>query len=182
MIPQYETSEPRRDFHAVMTVTLGELIEGGWVDWSEESWHWDSYDDAQHQRVCTKINNRFWDREIGVLPPLSWKRELLRKLNEVMPKYKPLYKRLDDGVNILQVSDTYAKNRNVFSSFPATQLKTETQDYATSATDNESENVVEGDWFERMSHIKDYNDIDVMILDDIDSMFSSFFSVNLDIY
>lgn len=177
--PDYEPAQHFRDFHAVITVTLGELIEGGWVDWNEESWHWDYYNEEQYKRVCEKFNNRYWDREIGIIPPLSWKRELLRKLNEIMPKYKIAYKMLDDGVDIMQIGDEYHKARTVYSDFPATQLKTENQDYASNATDNEHETVTQGDWFEKIQQLNDYNDIDVMILNDLDSMFSSFYSVNL---
>ena len=68
-IEPYEPSAPTPEFHAVMTVSLGELVEGGFVDWDDASWHWDSYDDAQYHRLCAKIEAHYWDREIGVLPP-----------------------------------------------------------------------------------------------------------------
>ena len=180
--PDYQPSDGTRDFHAGITVTLGELIEGGWVDWTEASWHWNAYNDVQYKRVCEKINNHFWDREIGVLPPLNWKRELLRKLNEIMPKYNVLYKALDSGVDLLQTSDQYVKNRTVFSDFPATQLKTENQDYASNATDHEAETVTTGDFLEKVEQLKTYNDIDLMIINDIDCMFSSLFSVSLNMF
>lgn len=109
MIPPYDMSDAPRDFHAVMTVTLGELITDKWVDWTDPTWHWDAYSDNQYTRVCDKFNAHYWDREIGVLPPGSWKREVLRKFNEIMPKYKLVYQTLETGVSILQVSDTYGK-------------------------------------------------------------------------
>lgn len=182
MIPPYDMSDAPRDFHAVVTVTLGELITDKWVDWTAPSWHWDSYNDEQYTRVCEKFNNHFWDREIGVLPPGSWKREVLRKFNEIMPKYKLVYQALENGVDILQDSDTYGKNRNVFSDFPATQIAPQNQDYASNATDNQFETIVQGNFLEKMEKIKDYNDIDLMIINDMDSLFSCFYSVSLNIY
>lgn len=182
MIPPYDMSDAPRDFHAVVTVTLGELIADKWVDWTDPSWHWDSYNDEQYTRVCDKFNNHFWDREIGVLPPGSWKREVLRKFNEIMPKYKMVYQALENGVDILQDSDTYGKNRNVFSDFPATQIAPQNQDYASNATDNQFETIVQGNFLDKMEKIKDYNDIDLMIINDMDSLFSCFYSVSLNIY
>ena len=182
MIPPYDMSDAPRDFHAVVTVTLGELITDKWVDWTDPSWHWDSYNDEQYTRVCEKFNNHFWDREIGVLPPGSWKREVLRKFNEIMPKYKLVYQALENGVDILQDSDTYGKNRNVFSDFPATQIAPQNQDYASNATDNQFETIVQGNFLKKMEKIKDYNDIDLMIINDMDSLFSCFYSVSLNIY
>lgn len=182
MIPPYDMSDAPRDFHAVVTVTLGELITDKWVDWTEPSWHWDAYSDEQYTRVCDKFNAHYWDREIGVLPPASWKREMLRKFNEIMPKYKLVYQALETGVSVLQVSDTYGKNRNVFSDFPATQIAPQNQDYASNATDNQYETFVQGDFLAKMEKIKDYNDVDLMIINDMDSLFSCFYSVNLNIY
>lgn len=179
LIQPYEPSDSTPDFHAVNTVTLGELIEGKWIDWTDATWHWDSYNDGQYDRVCTKINNHYWDREIGILPPLSWKRELLRKLNEIMPKYKPMYKALDNGANILQTSNNYGRNRNVFSDFPATQLSTANQDYAANATDMNYENIYEGDWMQKASQILAYNDIDMLIIKEIESMFSCFYTASI---
>ena len=171
-----------RDFHAVVSVTLGELIEGKFVDWAEPSWHWDAYDGAQYARVCAKFNNHYWDREIGVLPPGSWKREVLRKFNEIMPKYKPIYKALADGADIMQASGTYGKHRDVYSDFPATQLKSDNQDYASNATDRQYEDITEGDWMEKMASLRNYDDVDYMIIKEMDSMFSSLFTVSTQMF
>lgn len=179
-IDPYEPSRPHDEFHAVVTITLGELVEGGFVDWTDETWHWDSYDDAQYDRVCAKINAHYWDREIGVLPPGSWKRELLRRMNEIMPKYKLAYRAIDDGISIMRVGDDYGKSRTIGSAFPATQLKGN-QDYASDASDNEYENVRDGDYFDRMKGLKAYDDIDLQIINDLETMFTCLFTVNINI-
>lgn len=178
MIEPYEGCEDTPDWHAVATIQLGELMECGFVDFDDPSWKWDAYDDAQYARVCEKIANRYFYREIGVLPPGRWKREYLRKMNEIMPKYKPLYGALDDGADILQASDHYGKSRDVFSEFPATMLG-DNQDYASNGRDREFEDVMQGDWIEKAKLIREeYNDVDVMILDELESLFSCLLTVN----
>lgn len=181
MIDEYIPSERCPDFHAVDTISLGELYEEHWIDFSEPSWHWNAYNEEQYNRVNTKIINHYYSREIGVLPPLNWKREFLRKMNEIMPKYIPFYKALEEGSSLLQTSDNYGKNRNVFSDFPATQIAPTTQDYASNANDYEYENITTGDMMEKIKALNNYDDIDYMIIKEIDSLFSCFISVNLNI-
>lgn len=181
-VTPYEPSEPTPDPHAVVSVTLGELIYDGWVDWNADEWKWDAYNDEQYTRVCNKIENHYFDREIGILPPGLWKRRYINKMNEIMPKYKYLYQALDDGVNILQDSDVYHKSRNVYSDFPATQIKADTQDYASNATDNEYETVTLGNYLDAAQKVKNYDDVDLMIINDLEPLFSCFYTVNVNGY
>ena len=180
----YESPE----YHAVFSIQLCELInmEGG-IDFSDESWDFDSYkrtenDREQRDRLWMKFEKRFYWREIGILPASRWKWELLRKLNEIMPKYKPAYEALDNGQNILQKYGEYGKSRNVFSEFPQTQLSGLNQDYATNGTDREHEEIYLGDWMEQIARLKNYNDIDVMILNELETMFSVFSTVSMNGY
>ena len=99
-----------------------------------------------------------------------------------MPKYKPAYEALDNGQNIFQKYGEYGKSRNVFSDFPQTQLSGLNQDYATNATDKEHENIYLGDWFEQMAKIQNYNDVDVMILNELETMFSVLSTVSMNGY
>lgn len=181
-IDPFEPCESRADWHAVATIQLGELIECGVVDFSDPSWHWNAYNDEQYTRLCDKITNHYFMRDIGVIPPGLWKREFLRKMNEIMPKYKPLYKALDDGANILQTGDQYGKSRDIFSEFPATMLG-DNQDYASNGRDREYENVTQGDWVDKAMQIAErYNDIDVMILKEIEPLFSCLLTVSMNGY
>ena len=171
-------SEP--DFHAVVSIQLCELIEGGFFDLSDPSWDFPTFDDEQHARLCAKIVDRYYYREIGVLPAGRFKLAFLRKLNEVMPKYIPLYQALADGVNIMQTSDSYGKSRDVRSEFPQAQLNGTNQDYASSANDREYEDITTGDWLERAREVqRSYNDVDVMVLDEPEPCFSQLFSVSM---
>lgn len=168
-----------RDFHAVVTVTLGELVYDGWIDWDDDSWHWDAYDDEQYNRLNEKIEARYWDREIGILPPGEWKRRFIGKLNEVMPKYKLLYDKVKDGLDIWQESDEYHKERSVDSEYPQTQLRG-TEDYASSGGDMEYETIKDGDMLDKIRKFQQYYvDVDVMILDELEPLFSSLYSVSM---
>lgn len=169
---------PQEDFHSVMSITLGELIREGFVVWGEPLWTWDYYDEKQYWRVTEKIENHYWTRDIGVLPPGDWRREFMRKMNEIMPKYKLAYKALDDGITLMRTGDDYGKSRTIGSDFPATQLQ-ENQDYASDASDNEYENVREGDYLDRIEKLKNYDDIDLQIVNEIEPLFSCLVTANM---
>ena len=170
------------DYHAVFSIQLCELFNNGLINFSSEDWNFDAYDTEQRNRFWNKFKRRFWYREIGIMPPSIWQWELLRKLDEIMPKYKPLYQMLDDGVNIMQKMGEYGKSRNVFSDFPQTMLSGTNQDYASNATDREHEEIYIGDWLDTVARIKTYDDIDVMILKELETMFCAMFSVAVNGY
>lgn len=164
--------EPQNQY-PTMSVTLGELVDGGMIDINDPAWHWDAYDDDQYKRVWRKIQQHYWRREIGVLPPGDWHREFMRKMNEIMPKYKPFYKALADGTNILATAEVYGKNRSVNSDFPATQLKPGVNDYASNAADYQHDTITQGDWMEKARQVQSYDDVDLMIVNEIGSLFTS---------
>lgn len=173
------TTDKLDEFHSVVTIELGELIKDGVIDFSKDDWKWDYYNEEQYNRVCKKIQERFWHREISLIPPGFWKREYLRKMNEIMPKYKLLYKRLDDGLNLLQNKSDYGKSRNIHSDFPQTQLS-ENSDYASDGHDKEYDHIEEGNVIEKFNDVaKNYNDIDVLILNEIEDLFSCLMTVNM---
>ena len=175
----YSDYEP--DYHAVYTVQLCELINANLIDFSLSEWDFDYYDEEQRNRLWKKFENRYYFREIGVLPYKRWKMEIIRKLNEIMPKYKPAYKALDDGQNILQTYGEYGKSRNVYSDFPQTLLGGN-QDYASNATDRQHEEIYTGNWVDQIAKLKTYDDIDVMILNELETFFYSMFTSNLNGY
>ena len=167
------------DFHAVQTITLGELLHDGVIVWDQPEMKWDAYSDEQFWRVSEKVQEHYWDRELGVLPVRSWMREYKRKMNEIMPKLKPAYKALEDpNFNFFQNSDSYSKGRTVGSSFPATQLKPN-QDYASGASDSENETVSEGNYYGSVERLKEYDDLDYVLVKHVDSLFSSIWTSNI---
>lgn len=166
------------EYHATYSIQLCELINYGGIDFDSEEWDFDAYNEEQRNRLWKKFKRRFYYREIGLMPPGEWRWEVLRKLDEIMPKYKPLYEMLENGQNILQHYGEYGKARNVFSDFPQTLLGGN-QDYATNATDRENEEIYLGDWIDQMEKIKTYDDIDVMILKELEPMFSQMYTVSI---
>lgn len=184
--PHYIPDDANNEYHQVMTITLGELLAPGGIDWASAEWSWrdSAYDDTQYTRCCRKIENRYYDREIGVLPAGRWKRHFLRLIDEIMPVLKPLYTAVDGNAGVmLSDTDTWHKMRTVFSDFPATQLA-ENQDYASNATDNQYETIANGNFMDKIAHIKqgDYVDIDVLLLDHLEECFSPLWTVNLNNY
>ena len=167
------------DFHAIMNVTLGELIQDGYFDYEDEDWKWDYYSEEQYLQVMKKFVDHYFYRELGIMPVRAWKMRYLNFMNEIMPKYKYAYQLLDEGINILQDSDTYTKNRRVYSQFPATQLNTVNQDFASDANDFQSETVVFNNWMDTMKKLKHYRDVDLMIIEDCEQLFSCFFTTHI---
>lgn len=177
---EFDADALPHDYHGCVSVTWAELEDCGFVDWDAPAWRWDAYDEEQRERLQGKISARFEYREIGVLPWARFRRQLIRKLNEIMPKYKILYKKLEDGnTDFFRVADEHHKDRRVYSDYPVTLLNANTEDYASNATDSEYETVTEADAYARIEDIAErYNDIDVLILDELEPLFSSLMCVN----
>ena len=160
------------------TITYAELEEAGFIDWNANAWAVNWYDDATKTRLVAKIRARYSNRNIGVLPPYQWRRELVRKLNEIAPKYNELYKALETA-SIFDASDTYSKGRNIYSDFPQTQLKGASEDYASTGTDTESETVQRRPMWESLENIKTIQDVDAYVLDELEFAFSGLMVVQI---
>ena len=174
----------RPDYHAVVTIQLCELIDAGFFDLSRKDWDFNpKYSAEQHRELCRKITDHYYWREIALVPPGIWKREFLRKMNEIMPKYIPLYKLRDEGYDLGNDSEYY-KSRNIFSDFPQTKLAGSNQDYASTGNDTEYERIKQMSPIELFKKIKDYEyeDIDLMIIEEIEPLFSCLLTVNVNGY
>lgn len=175
--PQVGTDE-RYD---AVTITLGEWHEMGFYQpLTDDTWRFDAYNDEQYERLCVKFLNRFYDREVSIPLASRWKRTYLRKLNEIMPKYKLLYKRLEDGLNPFQTSHDREKSRDIFSEFPETMLSGNS-DYASTGNDREADILREGNIAEMAREFAEkWSDVDVMILDELEhTLFTGFVNVTL---
>lgn len=187
-IPQYEQEMNPLfdDFHAVNTVTLGELINDGLVDFNDGSWYEqtnglpiDWFDEAQRDRFWLKFGQYYYYREIGEIPYKRWKDNLLSKVALLMPKYKLLYDALAKGIDPMQVYDEYGKSRNIYSDFPQTMLSAN-EDYASTGNDNQYERIKQGDFVEKMNAIMyDYNDVDFALIRELDTHFFCLLTSNV---
>lgn len=178
-IPPYDPEEGYNDysdFHAVFTIQMGELIRDGLIDFNDGTWDtqlngqpikW--YSEEQKQRFYAKMEQYYYYREIGELPYLRWKGDLLAKIALLMPKYYMLYELLDRGIDPMQEYDDYGKSRNIYSDFPQTMLSGN-EDYASTGNDNQYERIRQGSFVEKYEAIiNDYDDVDFALLKELDT-------------
>lgn len=181
-IEGFDNYTGKDDWYAVFTVQLGELIEKGIFDWSipELDWKMAAYNDEQYNRLCDYFVDRFYYREISIEPFAEWARYLKRKLVfELMPKYKPLYERIDEGINPLSDSNRYHKSRSIDSSYPETQLS-KNADYITEGNDFEEQTIVEGNFVDSITnYAQNYASVDELLLDELEAMFVSMYTLNI---
>ena len=175
----YDDACNRPDYHAVISIQLCELINDGFFNLQRSDWDFGpKYSTEQHSQLCDKITEHFYYREIALVPPGIWKREFLRKLNEIMPKYMILYKNADEGIDLGTESEYY-KSRNIFSDFPQTSLAGNNQDYASTGNDTEYERIRQVDPLELADRLERYNDVDLMVINEMESLFSCMFTANI---
>jgi len=179
----FASHEP--DFHAVTTIQICELAEAGWFDLSDESWDFGpKYSEEQHERLCKRITQHFWWREICVTPPGIWKQMFITRMNEIMPKFMQLYSMLDEESPFYQPlgqEGEYYKSRNIFSDFPQTKLAGN-EDYASTGNDTEYQRIKQMDVLELAERVQNYYDIDTLICMSINDLFSQLYSVNLNVW
>lgn len=169
-----ETYAPYEDFHASMSIQLGELIKGNVIVWGEPNTTWDYYSEEQYWRVVEKITNHYFYRDIGITPPGRWILEFKRGMNEIAPYCNLMYAALEKNHDILNAGSQHDKSRDVDSEFPATQLKSTEEDYASSAHDHEHETVSKMPIMQALEMAKTYEDVDYYILNYCERFFSSF--------
>lgn len=181
-IPPYEPGASTNEWYAVYTIQLGELIESGLFDWSKEvlDWSQEAYSTDQYARVCEYFKQRFYWREISIIPFLEWAQILKRKLVfEIMPKFKPLYERIEEGINPFSSENEYYKSRAIDSAYPETLLSGNA-DYITEGRDEEFERVKEGALVSSYNeYVEQFKPVDEALLDELESMFISMYSLNM---
>lgn len=169
------------EWHSVYTVTLGELMQSGVFDWKRPELDWSeaAIDEEQFERVCKYFEIRFKWREISMLPVLQWFDYLKTKLvYELMPKYKPLYARVAEGVSPLAGSNEYYKNRTIQSAYPETLLS-DNSDYITDGRDEEFQRIKENGIVEALdAFAQGYKDVDQLLLDELEILFIGMYTTN----
>lgn len=172
----------RDRWNAVYTIQLGELIESGVFDWNKSELDWSSaaFDEEQYARICAYFNERFYYREISIIPFEEWAKYLHFKLvYELCPKYAPLYKRAADGIEPFADSNEYYKNRTINSAYPETLLSGNS-DYITDGRDEEFQRIKEGNISESMlKYVQEFRAVDAAMLDELESMFISMYTLNV---
>lgn len=171
-----------KQWNAVYTIQLGELIDCGVFDWNSDIliWRDAAYDESQYERICKYFIERFYFREISIEPYREWAMTLHRKLvYELMPKYKTLYARELEGVNPFAASNEYYKNRTIESKYPETLLSANA-DYITDGKDEEFQRIKEGDYIDQLEkYAAKLKAIDQLLLDELESMFICVYTANV---
>lgn len=169
------------EYHDTMTITLQEILDDPYLyDVVQQRWQtFDAYDEEQRTRLWAKFRARFDWREIGILPMRRWLDRLIATLNEVMPKYKPIYAAIEAGTTVMTDWDEWHKGRDVYSTFPQTALGGSNQDYASSGNDREHETIRDYGLLDVAERISAYNDVDVMVLDDLERLFTCLVSTTI---
>lgn len=181
-VEEFQTNTGIPDYHSVQTIELGELIECEVFTWARIDWFDARYSDAQYERLCRAFEDRYWLREIAITPVGVWMRRLHYKLvYDLMPKYRPLYAQLESGeFDPLQNGGKYGKRRDINSEFPETLLSGTDEAYASSGVDSEYEEIGrDGSIAENAAiYAEQFRAVDVMILDELESLFSCLYSTN----
>lgn len=178
----YDAECTHPDYHAVVSIMLVELYDAKFCDSSFTGWEWPKLDDKQDARLRWKLFDHYKYREIALVPPARWKHEFIRKMREIMPKYVLLYKLLEETPELYGGVSEWYKGRVIFSDFPQTQLSGDNGDYASSGNDREFQRIHQADFIETAERVHDFNDVDMMVIDDMSSLFSCLFTVNANAY
>lgn len=170
------TGQP--ESHAVYTVELCELMQSGAFNWSRPELDWSeaAYSTEQYERFCKYFEQRFMFREISMLPPLQWFTALKRMLvYELMPKYKPLYAQVENGISPLGENEYY-KERHVSSSYPETLLSGNS-DYISSGEDREFERIKIDNAAEALEAYRNgFRSVDAALGDELEILFISLYT------
>lgn len=184
----YDLPDPAPDYHAVYSIQVCELVNDGFDVFGDEGWEeidWPSDADPEswlsrtRDRIQTKLLRKYWFAEIDPRVPGIWRYDLTTRMQLVMPKYRQVYESIANGLNPLAASDTYQKNRRVYSDYPAAQIDNETRDYASTADDYEGERVELGDVIEQMGRMRTYNDVDAAVLAELECCFCQILTVSM---
>lgn len=157
------------DFHSVINIKFGELIESGF-DWGGSEYYPgdETFNIVHRQRINKKIEDRYYWREICVIPPGQFRHYMIRKLNEVMPKYNKMLNIIySENFDILNTGTISNKQRSIFTEYPQSMLDG-SQDYASTGNDVAAESVTTGDVLNKYSDFNElFTDVDVMILNEL---------------
>ena len=181
----HSTTNP--EFHSVLTIEVGELIESGVFTWERVNWRDAAYSEEQYNRLCSAFEARFWLDEIAITPVGAWLRMLRYELVYVlMPKYRPLYAQIETGdYDPLQTGGEYGKEIKIDSDFPETLLNgNHEQDYASKGYALERETVGRGNFTDDyVNYVEKFSSIDAMILDEIEQrLISPLWTTNINMW
>lgn len=171
-VEPFQPCEIVPDLHGEYSIMLGTLYEEGYFAWEDGTWEFPKYSDEQDARLKQKIIDHYYLRELAILPLGAWKHEFLRKLREIMPKYIPLYRALDETPQLIGATSDYYKSRNIYTDFPQSGLNGQNGDYASTGNDMEYERIRQLDLLDLYEKLRSYEDVDLTIIHNLSSLFA----------
>lgn len=179
---RYEYIEPPNDYYSPISVSLDVLVDCGVIDFNSDEMYYPWYSDEMRKKLNEMIYARYCIRDVSIIPIGIWIQQFVRKMTELEPKYTLLYKYVENGVNFTQEENTYYKGRTIDSEFPQTMLSGNS-DYASFGRDVENEQVREGNALEKIyDFVRNYQDVNALVLDEIEVLFSSLAAANINSY
>lgn len=169
-----------RDYHAVNTIQLCELLNGGFdllFDYNKNN--------RDIDRVVELAKRRYWFRELAG-SPWTFKQNFNRIIAEEMNRLQPLYDLLHNAeLDVRSGGSVEHKERSIHSEYPQSQIKTSGQDYASTADDQEFiDNTTIGDLeaLERYTDLLDrYDSLDMRIVRALAVCFNPFITSHINI-
>lgn len=169
-----------RDYHAVNTIQLCELLNHGFdllYDYNKGN--------KDMERVIELAKRHYWFREIAGAP-WTFKQNFNRILAEEMNRLQPLYDMLHHAkLDIRAGGSVEHKERTIHSEYPQSQIKTNGQDYASNADDQEfMDNTTIGDLdaLERYTALlEQFDSLDMRIVNALAVCFNPFMTSHINI-
>lgn len=174
------------EYHALLSIQLGQLIAGGNFDWNKKPLNtaFADLETEDKKRLQAMFNEKFYWREISITPPGQWRQQLIYKIKyELVPKYKPLYEKLKNGdIDPINSGTEYHKERIINSNFPETNLgqpATNNEVYASHGEDKEYEHIEVGDGIDTLDrYYNKYINIDTAFLRELEIFFTDLWTLH----
>lgn len=179
-IDEFDDYTGRPSRHYVYTAELRELAEDGIFKWDGDlDWSEYAYSPEQYARVCDYFEQRFWYREISVIPYKRWALMVGSRIKyELCPKYNPLYEALDKS-DIFETEGRYYKRRLIDSEYPETLLSGNS-DYVSTGHDEEYEELKKGDMLDKTDKYREvFEPLDKAFLDELETFFISLYTADI---
>ena len=172
------------EYHALLSIQLGQLIQGGNFKWNEAPLNaaFSALNPEDKTRLQNMFNEKFYWREISITPPGQWRQMLIYKIKyELVPKYKPVYEALRNGdIDALHAGDEYFKERIMHSDFPETMLaNTGNEVYVSYGDDKEHQKIQMGDGQEiLMRYYNTFINIDTAFMRELEIFFTDIYALH----
>ena len=182
-VEKYTPKDFEHRYMAIETITLAQLLQMEAFSWDDErlSGCFDGLGDAIASRLQNAFVARYLYEEIAVLPPGQWIQRLGAKIRyQLVPKYKPLYDAIASGdFNPTIKGSEWHKERRIRSEFPETQISGNS-DYLSDGEDSEYQTIRTDDQLALSElYYNSYKDIDTAFLDELEIMFATIWSVQV---